>query len=68
MRDLILQEAPPHQYGTLVSILNPLVAWATMPKPHEKTELVIVQLLAWWGGGMSAPLQLGLPVRTRCPL
>ena len=26
MRDLILQQAPPHQYGTLVSILNPLVA------------------------------------------
>ena len=25
MRDLILQQAPPHQYGTLV-ILNPLVA------------------------------------------
>ena len=26
MRDLILQQAPPHLYGTLVSILNPLVA------------------------------------------
>ncbi len=26
MRDLILQQDPPHQYGTLVSILNPLVA------------------------------------------
>ena len=26
MRDLILQQAPPHQYGILVSILNPLVA------------------------------------------
>ena len=26
MRDLILQQAPPHQYGTLVSVLNPLVA------------------------------------------
>ena len=26
MRDLILQQAPPHQYGTLVSRLNPLVA------------------------------------------
>jgi len=25
MGDLILQQAPPHQYGTLVSILNPLV-------------------------------------------
>lgn len=25
MRDLILQQAPPHQYGTLVTILNPLV-------------------------------------------
>ena len=25
MKDLILQQAPPHQYGTLVSILNPLV-------------------------------------------
>ena len=26
MRDLILQQAPSHMYGTLVSILNPLVA------------------------------------------
>jgi len=26
MRDLILQQAPSHLYGTLVSILNPLVA------------------------------------------
>ena len=26
MRDLILQQAPPHQYGTLVSTVNPLVA------------------------------------------
>ena len=26
MRDLILQQAPPHQYRTLISILNPLVA------------------------------------------
>ena len=26
MRDLILQQVPPYQYGTLVSILNPLVA------------------------------------------
>ena len=25
MRDLILQQAPSHLYGTLVSILNPLV-------------------------------------------
>ena len=25
MRDLILQQAPPPQYGTLVSVLNPLV-------------------------------------------
>lgn len=24
MRDLILQQAPTHQYGSLVSILNPL--------------------------------------------
>jgi len=55
MRDLILQEAPPHQYGTLVSILNPLVAWANMPNPHEKTELVFVQLLAWGGGGCQPP-------------
>ena len=30
MRDLILQQAPPHQYGTLVSILNPLVASETI--------------------------------------
>ena len=26
MRDFILQQVPPHQYGTLVSKLNPLVA------------------------------------------
>jgi len=26
MSDLILQQAPSHLYGTLVSILNPLVA------------------------------------------
>lgn len=26
MMDLILKQVPPHQYGTLVSILNPLVA------------------------------------------
>ena len=26
MRDLILQQAPSHLYGTMVSILNPLVA------------------------------------------
>ena len=26
MRDLIIQYAPPHQYGPLVSILNSLVA------------------------------------------
>lgn len=26
MRDLVLQQDPPYQYGTLVSLLNPLVA------------------------------------------
>lgn len=30
--DLILQQAPPHQYGALVSILNPLVTWGHYPK------------------------------------
>ena len=42
MRDLILQQAPSHLYGTLVSILNPLVA----------SEVVVqqaAQLVADWG-------------------
>ena len=30
MRDLIFQEAPSHLYGTLVSILNPLVTSETV--------------------------------------
>lgn len=33
MRGLILQQAPPQQYGTLMSVLNPLVALETIIQP-----------------------------------
>ena len=39
MRDLILQQAPSHLYGTLVSILNPIVA-------SESIVQQVVQLVA----------------------
>ena len=39
MRDLILQQAPPHQYGTLVSILNPLLASEAIIQ--QATQLVV---------------------------
>ena len=37
MKDLILQQAPPHHYGTLVSILNPLVDLEVMIWERQRT-------------------------------
>jgi len=45
---------------------HPQVTQATMSKPPEEKELVIVQLLTW--SGVPAPLQLGPPGRTRGPV